>query len=95
MWWVGQVQEFPLMVTSMVFTGVALQALRQGKLRKLCKREGSSLLGFHRFFVALLFCFYKLYRDENGTIVSFTTIKDKAVAECLRSVDKAVAAFQT
>jgi hypothetical protein len=43
----------------MNFTGIALQALRDGKLKKLCKRGGGALAPFHGFFGAAFFAFYR------------------------------------
>lgn len=62
-------QEFPLMVLSINVTRIALHALRDGLLNRICNDLDSVWEAFNRFYVAVMFHIYDVWKTQNKTIV--------------------------
>ncbi len=84
-----ELQNFPLAVVSFNFTGLALQAVREGKLYSVMRKRGAVLPVVHELYMSLMYTFYLTWKKKRYTIMNFGPLKEYVdiMCTCLFCVD--------
>jgi hypothetical protein len=68
-------QQFPFAVVSFNLTGIALQAVREGKLYSVMRARSSVLEVLHELYMSLFYAFYIAWKKNRFTIMNFGPLK--------------------